>query len=118
MVKIVKAIYRRTIIPDNTEPGKVVKTYEAEQFEFEAIANKKEETVSDLIDFCEKEVLHQHKRLIAIREVRNDSGHYQEELDKVNDKLSELDSVPECLYDRNKLIKRRKGIVALLEKAK
>ena len=40
MAQIVKATYRRTIIPDNVKPEKEVKRYEAEQFEFEAIRQK------------------------------------------------------------------------------
>lgn len=119
MVDIVKAIYRRTIIPDNQEPDMEIKKYESEVFEFEAVKTDVDETTDDLIDACEREVLRQHKRLEEIRDLRHDSVGIENELEEIEVKLKAVkNGDSDAMWDENKLTDRKEQLSKLLDKVK
>ena len=119
MVDIVKASYRRTIIPDNQEPEMEIKKYESESFEFEAIKTDVDETTDDLIDVCEKEVLKQHKRLNEIRALREDSVGIENELGDIEVKLKAVkNGDSDAMWDEKKLTARKVQLSELLDKVK
>lgn len=119
MVEIVKAHYRRTVVPDNVEPNMEIKKYESEAFEFEAIKTDDKETVSDLISACEREVLKQHSRLIDVRSIRRDSSGIEIELGDIETKLRAVRSKDsDAMWDEKKLLKRKVELSELLDKVK
>ena len=115
MVKIIEVKYSRSVVPDNVNPKMHIRKYESEQFGFRAISTDESETVDDLIDACEREVLTQHRRLEEKRCARRDSGELMEELNDINDMLKEIDSNSKCLYDKSKLMARKKEIDKVLD---
>ncbi len=119
MVEIVKAVYRRTIIPDNDEPDMFIKKYESEAFEFEAVQTDSNETTDDLVDACEREVLRQHKRLSEIRSLRHDSVGIENELEDIEVKLKAVkNGDSDAMWDEGKLTKRKIHLSELLDKVK
>jgi len=115
MVKITEVTYGRSVIPDNPAPNMDLKRYESEQFRFHAIATDDNETINDLIDACEREVLKQHKRLEEKRSARKNATGLVDELDNIKEKLEELRSDPNSLYDDRKLLARKNEIETLLK---
>ena len=115
MVKIVLVEYGRSIVPDNPQPNKHVKKYESEHFKFQAVSTSDEETVDDLMDACEKEVLKQHKRLAEKRNARLNMTDLYEERADIEDMLKDVENGNKSFYDKEKLMARKKEIDKLLE---
>jgi hypothetical protein len=114
MVKIIEVSYGRSVIPDNLTPNMEIKKYESEHFEFKAVATDIHETTDTLIDACEREVLKQSKRLDEKRLARKDSVGLRNELGDINEMLGEIDADPKSLYDKTKIMARKKEIETLL----
>jgi hypothetical protein len=110
MAKLKSIKYRRSIIPANDSPERVVQKYEAEDFQVELEAEKGE-SMEDLFLIAEVTVLNAHAKLQDRREARADSDHLQYELDEIAEKL---DCAEESMYDVKKLKARAAEIEKLL----
>ena len=110
MVDIIRICYRRGIIPDNLEPEKELKKYEAENFEVEVELNEGD-TVEDAFDLAEKTVLEQYGRMENRRTARRDQTSLHAEILDIERKIMDAD---EKMYDVEKLKSRKKELEALL----
>ena len=112
-MKVKQIRYRRSIVPDNFEPEKNVRKYEAEAFDVE-IDIGANESPEEAFKLAETTVLAAHQALQEKREARSNIYELQEELDDIDDKLAEKDS----LYDTTKLRKRKKELEQLIAECK
>jgi hypothetical protein len=113
MAKVMSVTYGRSIVPDNCEPERIVKKYEAEKFSVE-LKPTGTETFQDLILQAEGMILTAHRNLIERREARADIEVLEDELEGIECKLAEKDS----MYDVKKLRERKKQLEELIDECR